>query len=423
MTTKDPGRVAQAADVAAARAAAAAADRTAQEAREEATVARQEAAEASDQVASSDADALAEDLLRDHEPGQGTNAFGRPGRPLARHSPFYIGFFGAVGVLVAVALANLVSAARSVLVLVVVALFIAVGLNPLVERLILRGVRRSVAVLVVCLCTIVVLALFVIAIAPVLTDQVARIGQSAPEWLDELRRNETIHDLNARYGVIDRLETQLTNGTIATSAFGGIVGVGKIVLGALFSVLTVFVLTLYFLASLPQIKRACYRLVPASRRPRVAVLGDEILIRVGGYLGAAFIVATIAGLAAMVFCYAVGLGEYAVALGVVVALFDFIPLVGATIAAVIVSLIGFVNSPGIGIACVVFFVIYQQVENYLIYPRVMSSSVDVPGAAVVIAVLLGGALLGVIGALLAIPTTAALMLIAREVVVRRQDAT
>ena len=123
----------------------------------------------------------------------------------------------------------------------------------------------------------------------------------------------------------------------------------------------------------------------------------------------------------LVFLFAVGLGEYAVALAFVVALLDVIPMIGATIGAVLVTAIGFAEDPKIGIACIVFYVVYQQVENYVIYPRVMSRSVDVPGAVTVIAALVGAALLGVIGALLAIPTAAAILMLIREVFVRRQD--
>jgi predicted PurR-regulated permease PerM len=365
---------------------------------------------------------MAEELLRDYEPTRGQHPYGRPGRPMAKHSPFYLGFWGGLGVLVAVALANVVTNARSVLVLVVVAAFLAVGLNPAVELLIRRGVKRAWAVLVVSLCLIVLMTLFAIEVIPVMTDQITAISARAPEWMDQLRRNETIADLNRRYGVLDRVEAQFESGAVADQAFGGIIGVGKVVLSAVFSALIVFVLTLYFLASLPQAKRACYRLVPASRRERVSLLGDEVLSRVGGYVAGAFIVATIAGLSAMAFCMAIGLGEYAIALGMVVAVTDFIPLVGATIGATVVTAIGFVTSPGIGVACLVFFVVYQQLENYVIYPRVMSSSVDVPGGVTVIAALLGGALLGIVGALLAVPLAAALLLITREVVARRQDA-
>jgi predicted PurR-regulated permease PerM len=96
-------------------------------------------------------------------------------------------------------------------------------------------------------------------------------------------------------------------------------------------------------------------------------------------------------------------------------------MIGATIVAIVVTAIAFAEDPKIGIACVIFYVIYQQVENYVIYPRVMSKSVDVPGAVTVIAALIGAALLGVVGALLAIPTAAAILMLTREVFVRQQD--
>ena len=123
----------------------------------------------------------------------------------------------------------------------------------------------------------------------------------------------------------------------------------------------------------------------------------------------------------LVFLFIVGLGKYAVALAFVVALLDVIPMIGATLGAVIVCSIAGATDLNTGIACVVFYIVYQQVENYLIYPRVMSRSVDIPGVLTVIAALIGASLLGVVGALLAIPTAAAILLLVREVVVRRQD--
>ena len=203
--------------------------------------------------------------------------------------------------------------------------------------------------------------------------------------------------------------------------FGGVVGVGLAVLSAVASTFIVTVLTLYFLSSLETTKHALYRLAPASRRERVTVLGDQVLDGVGGYVSGAFVVATCAGMSSLIFLFIVGLGEYAVALAFVVALLDVIPMIGATIGAVIVTAIGFAEDPKIGIACMIFYLLYQQVENYVIYPRVMSRSVDVPGAVTVIAALVGAALLGVVGALLAIPTAAAILMLTREVFVKRQD--
>src|SRR3954453_21398959 len=127
------------------------------------------------------------------------------------------------------------------------------------------------------------------------------------------------------------------------------------------------------------------------------------------------------GISSLVFLFIVGMGDYAVALAFVVTLLDVIPMIGATIGAVIVCAIGFATDPKIGIICVIFSIIYQQLENYLIYPRVMSRSVDVPGVVTVIAALVGASLLGVVGALLAIPTAAAGLMLTREGVVKRQD--
>jgi len=184
----------------------------------------------------------------------------------------------------------------------------------------------------------------------------------------------------------------------------------------------VIVLTLYFLASLPSIKHFAYQLAPASRRDRVTDLGDRILDNVGGYVLGAFIVALCAGASSLVFLFIVGLGEYAVALSLVVALLDVIPMIGATLGAIIVTAIGFATDPKIGLACLIFYVLYQQFENYAIYPKVMARSVDIPGSLIVIAALVGAGLLGVIGALLAIPTAAAVQLLLKEVFLRRQAA-
>jgi predicted PurR-regulated permease PerM len=203
--------------------------------------------------------------------------------------------------------------------------------------------------------------------------------------------------------------------------FGGALGVGLKILSAVFNGFIILVLTLYFLASLKTTTHAVYRLAPASRRRRVELLGDKVVHNIGGYVSGAFIVALCAGITSLVFLLFTGISEYAVALAFVVAILDVIPMIGATIGAVLVTAIAFASDVPSGIACIVFYVIYQQVENYLIYPRVMSRSVELPGAVIVIAALVGAALLGVVGAMLAIPVAAAILLLVREVVVKQQD--
>jgi predicted PurR-regulated permease PerM len=347
--------------------------------------------------------------------------FGRPGRPLRRGSPFLIGFTGALGVLVAFGLTRALVSASSVLVLIVVSMFLAVGLNPSVVGLQRRGMRRGFAVTAVFLLVLLLFLVFGLAVAPPLAEQIASFGANLPDYLQQLQQNTTVSELNERYGLIERAQAYIRSGDLAEQAFGGIVGVGRIIFGAAFSALTVLILTLYFLSSLPSITAGAYSLVPRSRRTRIQLLGDEILGRVGGYVSGAGIVASCAGISTFVFLEIIGLREYALALALLVALFDLIPMIGATLGATVVTVVGLVDSLTIGVACLIFFVVYQQVENYLIYPRVMKRSVDVPPALTVIAALLGGALFGVVGALLAIPTAASLLLIIREVVVPRQE--
>ena len=360
----------------------------------------------------------------DDEPGAvgGPDDLGEPGPPLDHHAPFYVGFVGASGALLAFWLATNIATIGSTLVLIVVAFFIAAGLNPSVEWIEGRGVRRRYAVVAVIVAVLVAVTLFFVAIVPVITDQVASITDNAPGWLDRLQNNDKIQELDAEYQIIDKVRDYVTDGDFLSAIFGGALGFGLAVLGALFNGFIVLVLTLYFLSSLATTKAALYRLAPASRRDRVTRLGDRIIRSVGGYVSGAFVVSMCAGISSLVFLFIVGLGKYAVALAFVVALLDVIPMIGATIGAVIVTAIAFAEDPKIGIACAIFYVVYQQVENYVVYPRVMQKSVDVPGAVTVIAALIGAALLGVVGALLAIPTAAALLMLTREVFVRRQDA-
>jgi predicted PurR-regulated permease PerM len=385
----------------------------------EATERAEAAAERAEVAADEAEDALEveQDFLIDEQAGPV-----EPGPPFQRHSPFYLGFFGAVGALLALWLGQQVLMVSSTLILIVVAAFLAVGLNPLVEFFMRRGLTRTWSVVVVITIVMLALTLFLVAIVPVISEQVTQLAKNAPGWLDDLEHNSQVQKLDDQYDIIAKAKDYIAQGDFASAAFGGALGIGIAVLSALFNAFIITVLTLYFLSSLPKTKDALYRLAPASRRPRVTHLGDQILANVGAYVSGAFVVAVAAGLSSLVFLFIVGLGEYAVALAFVVALLDVIPMIGATIGAVLVTAIAFATDPKIGIACIIFYVVYQQLENYVIYPRVMSRSVDIPGAVIVIAALVGAGLLGVVGALLAIPTAAAILLLTKDVFIRRQDA-
>ncbi|MBS42191.1 MAG: AI-2E family transporter [Nocardioides sp.] len=347
---------------------------------------------------------------------------GTPGAPLSQHSPFYFGFFAGLGALLAWFLFTALTSIGGTVLIVVVSMFLAAGLNPAVEFLGRRGITRGWACTIVITAALGALALFVLALVPVITEQVARLTDNLPALLDSLEQNERVQRLDEEYDVLSKAQDYVTQGDYLSTLFGGVLGFGLAIVNGLFNAFVIVVLTLYFLTSLETTKSALYRMAPASRRDRVARLGDEVVRSIGGYVSGAFFVALTAGISSLVFLFFAGLSEYAVALAFVVALLDFIPMIGATLGAVVVSAIGFATDVKIGLACVVFFVVYQQIENYVIYPRVMGRAVDLPGAVIVIAALVGAGLLGVVGALLAIPTAAAVLLLVREVVVRRQDA-
>jgi predicted PurR-regulated permease PerM len=391
----------------------------AESAREDIEAAREavESAREEAQTAREDAETAREDAERSTQPDQ---QFGRLGRPLRRDSPFVVGFLGALGVLLALGIVRAIAEARSVIVLIVVSLFLAVGLNPVVEAFVQRGMRRGMAIGIVFFLVIAAFVGFGFAIVPPVIEQTNSFVKDLPGTLDDLRRNPTIRQFDNDYGVIERAQSYVTSGDLGQRVFGGILGVGRIVVNTVFSAFSMLIMTLYFLAALPSMKRQAYRLIPATRRQRVTLLADEILARIGGFVSGALTVAFIAAAASYFFLTIVGL-QYALALAVFVGLLDLVPLVGATIAAVAVSVLGFIDSPTVGIACVIFYVAYQQFENYVIYPRIMRRAVDVPAPVTVVAVLIGGALLGVTGALLAIPTAAAALLVIREVTIPRMD--
>jgi predicted PurR-regulated permease PerM len=345
-----------------------------------------------------------------------------PHPTLLRHTPFNIGFFGALGALVAIFLSQQLLSISSVLILLVMSMFLAIGLNPVVEFFMRRGLRRSLSVLLVLVVVIGVLALFVVAIAPVISEQIAQITRNAPGWLDDLQANSQVQKLDDQYDVIAKARDYIENGDFGQRVFGGALGVGLKVLSALANSLIVIVLMIYFLASLPSIKHAGYSLAPASRRPRVSELGDKIIRSTGAYVAGAFLVALCAGISTLIFSFIVGLGDYAFALAFVVGLFSLIPVIGAFVSGALMTLLALTVSPTVALVALIYYVAYQQVESYLIYPRIMKRSVDIPGSVTVVAALVGGSLLGIIGALLAVPVAAALLLLHREVFLKRQDA-
>ena len=348
-----------------------------------------------------------------------TGGLGRPGRPINRRSPFMIGMTAAFGVAVTYGLVEVFIRARVVLVLIGLALFIAVGLDPVVGWLVRHRVPRWAAVVTVIACTLGVIAAFLAAAIPPLTAQATALAHQIPHYLHDLQnRNSQLGKLNVRYHIQQRLTKLVTSrgGSLA----GGVLGAGALVLGAASAILTVLVLSIYFLAGLPRIKLFAYQLVPHSRRPRVILIGDEILAKVGGYVLGNVITSVIAGAGTYLWLLAFGV-PYPILLAMFVALLDLIPVIGSTIGGAVVSLVALTVSVPVAIATLAFYIGYRLAEDYLLVPRIMGRTVQVPAIVSLVAVLIGGVLLGIVGALVAIPVAAAIHLLLREVTIRRLD--
>ncbi len=186
------------------------------------------------------------------------------------------------------------------------------------------------------------------------------------------------------------------------------------------STFTVLVLTVYLLADLPRIRRLIYRLTPSSRRARIILIGDEISVKVGRYVLGNLATSLIAGVGTLIWLLAFGV-PYPIVLAVMVAVFDLIPVVGSTVAGVIVTLVALSVSLPVAIATAAFYIAYRLLEDYLIVPRIIGHAVSVPATATIVAVLVGGAVMGLIGALVAIPVAAAIDILLRETVFPRLD--
>jgi predicted PurR-regulated permease PerM len=352
---------------------------------------------------------------------EGEGEFGDLGRPFDRRSPFRTGLLGGLGVGVAGLLAWAVVSARQVLLLVGLSFFIAVGLEPVVTLLMRLRMGRGWAVLLVSLLALAMFAGFLALAIPPLAGEIDRFVKLAPHYLQELNdRNSYLGHLNAQYHLEQRLKKALAGGNVGSLATG-LVGVGQVVIGLVTSVLLGVVMTIYFLADLPRVTRTLYRLVPRSRRPRAGLLTDEALARVGGYMLGNIASSVIAGVLTLVWLLIFGI-PYPVLLSVFVALIDLIPIVGSTIGGIIVALVALTVSLPVALATGAYYLVYRVLEDYLIVPRIMNRAVEVPGLVTVVAVLIGGTLFGIIGALIAIPIAAMIKLVLEEVTYQRLDA-
>jgi predicted PurR-regulated permease PerM len=350
--------------------------------------------------------------------------YGTLGAPINRSHPFYFGFIATLGALTAIVLMRALASVSQIFVLILIALFLATGLNPAVEALRKRNLSRNAAVTVIFSSVILFVIFFSLVVIPPVISQGTNLIESGPQLLQDLMKNETINQLNTQYGLIDTLQERLksvtSDGTLLISTFGGVIGVGKSVLSGFFTALTILVLTLYFITSLPQAVNLGLSLVPASRRDRVGLLTNAIIARMGSFVGSQILIAAMAAVFVTILSTILGLPS-PIAIGMFVLVAALIPLIGHFIGAGIFTLIALSQSLVIGIVAFVAYVVYVQIENYVVTPRIMKRTLSVPGAVTIIAALIGSSLLGLVGGLLAVPVAASIILILDEVVIPRAN--
>src|SRR3984957_3697181 len=360
-----------------------------------------------------EAEVTAAEMSSDDQP------LGTPGRRFDRRSPFFVGLAAAAGVAVTYGVVRVLESMSSVLVLIGVAFFLALGLEPAASWFVNRKLPRWAAITLVFVIFLALLGAFVGAAIPPLVEQAGDLIHQAPHYVQQAQdHSSAVGRLNERFHLQPRI-TGALNGS-GGSLFNNVVSAGTAVFEGVADVLIVVVLTVYFLIDMPRIRTNLYRLVPHTRRPRIILIGDEVFAKVGAYVLGNVLISVIAGAAPFLGLMAFDV-PYPLLLGIFVALFDLVPIVGSTIAGVVVAAVALTVSLPICIGTTVFFVVFRLAEDYLLVPKIIGRAVKVPALTTVVAVLIGGALLGMVGALVAIPIAAAMQLLAEEVLFPRLD--
>jgi predicted PurR-regulated permease PerM len=335
---------------------------------------------------------------------------------------FRWGVFFSLGVVATLLTLQGLYSIRGILVQVLVALFITVSLEPAVRWLTSRGMRRGWAVTTIFAVAFGALLAFLISVTPSLVSQGRELIDDLPGYLTELQaRSRQFRGLNDRFNLSSQVQGMI--GSVPSRIGTGVLGFTGRLFGALFSALTVLVFTVYFMADLPRLRTGLVRLFPPDRRVRAKQVVDLVVDKVGGYMIGNIIVSIVAGVFSYLAFRLLGV-PFAVPLAVLVAVFDLIPMIGATLGAIVGVLVALFTSPlwPTTVLVAAFFVAYQQLENYLIAPRVLKTTVDIGAAAVLLAGLIGATLLGLVGALMAIPVAAAFNVLLNERLAVREAA-
>jgi predicted PurR-regulated permease PerM len=339
---------------------------------------------------------------------------------------FQVGLLGGLGVLTALVIGSMVATIANIITYVFAAIFIALGLDPVVNFLERRKFKRPMAITTVVVIFFGIVGGLIWAVTPSLVRQTAHFIQQAPVLLSGISHIDWVIKLDDQFG--GAISTALTStGSFLgdsknwPSMLGGVVKVGLSIFNGFFAGLTIVILSIYFMASLDSFKQWIYKLVRARSRENFISISEQISNSVGRYVMGQVTIASINATLAFIMM-SIAQIPFPLLFAFIAFVLALIPLVGSITGAVIVSLVALSVSPVTAIAVAIYYVFYMQVEAYVISPRVMRKAVDVPGAVVVVGALAGGALLGVLGALVAIPVAASIILIIRQVWMPRQDA-
>jgi predicted PurR-regulated permease PerM len=304
--------------------------------------------------------------------------------------------------------------ARHVLTWILISLFLALALNPAVEWLQRRGLQRRGAAAAI---TYLLAIGFVVGIGftfvPTLVNQVNDFVQKLPDYTHDITHGRgRLGFLETKYHIQERIEDAVKEGgaTKVLGLSGVAISVAKGVITIVVATVTILFMTFFMLLEGPRWVERFYGLLPERSQPRWRKVGDDIYRTVGGYVTGNLLISLIAGSLTTVVLLIMGV-PYAVALGLIVAILDLIPLAGATIAAILIGTVAFLHSIPAGIVVVVFFVVYQQVENHLLQPVIYGRTVQLSPLAVLISILIGAELAGILGALAAIPVAGSIQVL------------
>jgi len=348
-----------------------------------------------------------------------------PVNRLLHSGPFRFGFIATVGVLLALVLGFAVGNLGYPLTLIFFALFVSLGLYPVVLRLERLGMSRTIAVLIVLAAFLVIVLLLLWLIIPVITEQLIELVRYLPFGVDEVEQQAWFDALDESTGgvlfvFVESLQAAAADPAVWLAISGGALRIGAGVINATFGVIFVIALTLYFVAGLEGMKRALYSFVPASSRGTFAEIAEEIFLSVGKYLSGMFLLALMNAAFSFVLLTVLGV-RYAAILAALALPIAFIPLVGSVISTIIMTTVSLFTSPQTGLIVLLVMLVYMQVEAYVFTPRIVGKAIRIPGALVLIGAMVGATLLGLLGALVACPVTASLLLIAKKVVVPAQN--